>query len=78
MSGPVAFSPRRSGWTKSDSVALDIKSLTLEDLQAQFKLWGACVIEPGNYWSWLYERRVTSWEAMSNLPKPLSSIARAV
>jgi len=58
-------------------VALDIKSLTLEELQAQFKLWGQPGYRAGQLLEWLYERRVTSWEAMSNLPKPLIAQLRA-
>jgi 23S rRNA (adenine2503-C2)-methyltransferase len=52
-------------------VAIDIKSLTLDELQAQFKLWDQPAYRARQLLEWLYAHRVTSWEAMSNLPKPL-------
>jgi 23S rRNA (adenine2503-C2)-methyltransferase len=52
-------------------VAIDVKSLTLEELQAQFKMWDEPAYRAGQLLEWLYVHRVSSWDAMSNLPKPL-------
>ncbi len=49
----------------------DIKSQTKEELEAQFKAWGEPAYRVGQILDWLYARRVTSWEAMTNLPKAL-------
>ncbi|HEX9047665.1 MAG TPA: 23S rRNA (adenine(2503)-C(2))-methyltransferase RlmN [Verrucomicrobiae bacterium] len=49
----------------------DIKSLTREDLEAQFKAWGEPAYRVTQLLDWLYVRRADSWEAMSNLPKTL-------
>ncbi|MBI3876157.1 MAG: hypothetical protein HY300_09430, partial [Verrucomicrobia bacterium] len=49
----------------------DIKSLTREELEARFREWGEPVYRAGQALHWLYERRATSWDAMSNLSKPL-------
>ena len=49
----------------------DIKSLTREELEAQFKLWEQPVYRVAQLLDWLYARRVTSWDAMTNLPKAL-------
>jgi 23S rRNA (adenine2503-C2)-methyltransferase len=49
----------------------DIKSLTREELEAQFKSWGEPVYRVTQLLEWLYARRVTSWDAMTNLPKGL-------
>jgi 23S rRNA (adenine2503-C2)-methyltransferase len=49
----------------------DIKSLTREELEAQFKRWNAPAYRVTQLLEWLYARRVTTWEAMTNLPKPL-------
>jgi 23S rRNA (adenine2503-C2)-methyltransferase len=49
-------------------VPTDIKSLTRDELEAQFKGWN----EPGyrvtQLLEWLYPRRAASWDAMTNLP----------
>jgi 23S rRNA (adenine2503-C2)-methyltransferase len=58
-------------------VAIDIKSLTLEELQAQFKVLGQPAYRATQLLEWLYVHRVTSWDAMSNLPKPLIVQLRA-
>lgn len=50
---------------------LDIKSQTKEELEAQFKAWGEPAYRAGQVLEWLYAHRVTSWEAMTNLPKAL-------
>src|SRR5580658_443520 len=49
----------------------DIKSLTREELEAQFKAWDVPVYRVTQLLEWLYVRRVTEWEAMTNLPKGL-------
>jgi 23S rRNA (adenine2503-C2)-methyltransferase len=46
----------------------DIKSLTREELEAQFKSWGQPVYRVTQLLEWLYTRRVTSWDTMTNLP----------
>lgn len=50
---------------------LDIKSLTRDELSAHFAGWKQPAYRVDQLLQWLYERRVTSWEAMTNLPKPL-------
>jgi len=52
-------------------VPLDIKSQSKEELEAQFKAWDEPAYRVAQILDWLYARRVTSWEAMSNLPKAL-------
>jgi 23S rRNA (adenine2503-C2)-methyltransferase len=49
----------------------DIKSLTKEELEAQFKSWGEPAYRVGQVLEWLYGHRVTSWDAMTNLSKAL-------
>jgi len=52
-------------------VLTDIKSLTREDLEAQFKLWEQPAYRVTQLLEWLYVRRATTWDAMTNLPKKL-------
>jgi 23S rRNA (adenine2503-C2)-methyltransferase len=52
-------------------VPIDIKSLTREELEAQFKTWRQPAYRVAQLLQWLYTRRVTDWDAMTNLPKPL-------
>jgi 23S rRNA (adenine2503-C2)-methyltransferase len=52
-------------------VPTDIKSLTREDLEIQFKLWEQPVYRVTQLLEWLYVRRGASWDAMTNLPKKL-------
>jgi 23S rRNA (adenine2503-C2)-methyltransferase len=52
-------------------VPTDIKSLTSEELEAQFKTWDQPVYRVAQVLDWLYVRRVTSWDAMTNLPKAM-------
>jgi 23S rRNA (adenine2503-C2)-methyltransferase len=52
-------------------VLTDIKSLTRDELEAQFKTWDQPVYRVTQLLEWLYVRRVTAWDAMSNLPKKL-------
>ena len=49
----------------------DIKSLTREELEAQFKSWNEPAFRVAQLLDWLYARRATTWDAMSNLPKIL-------
>ena len=49
----------------------DIKSLTRAALESHLKEWGEPAYRAGQILDWLYPRRVTSWEEMSNVPKPL-------
>lgn len=49
----------------------DIKSLTREELEAQFAAWEQPIYRVKQLMDWLYVHRVTDWEAMSNLPKVL-------
>ena len=49
----------------------DIKSLTREELEAQFKIWDQPVYRVTQLLDWLYVRRATTWDAMTNLPKTL-------
>ncbi len=49
----------------------DIKSLTREELEAQFKTWDEPAYRVKQLMDWLYVRRATDWDAMSNLAKPL-------
>jgi len=52
-------------------VPTDIKSLTQEELQAQFQAWGQPTYRAGQLLEWLYARRVVDWDAMTNLPRAL-------
>jgi 23S rRNA (adenine2503-C2)-methyltransferase len=49
----------------------DIKSLTREELLARFQAWGQPAYRVAQLLEWLYAHRVTDWDAMTNLPKPL-------
>jgi 23S rRNA (adenine2503-C2)-methyltransferase len=55
-------------------VPTDIKSLTREELEARFKLWDQPVYRVTQLLDWLYVRRVTTWDAMTNLPKRLRDL----
>jgi len=52
-------------------VLADVKSQTFEELQAQFAQWGQPKYRVSQLLEWLYARRATDWEEMSNLPKEL-------
>jgi 23S rRNA (adenine2503-C2)-methyltransferase len=54
----------------------DIKSLTRAELEARFKTWGQPAYRVTQLLEWLYVRRATSWEALTNLPKPLRETLR--
>jgi 23S rRNA (adenine2503-C2)-methyltransferase len=49
----------------------DIKSLTRDELEARFQAWKQPAYRVGQLLEWLYVHRVTGWDAMTNLPKPL-------
>ncbi|MFM2294924.1 MAG: rRNA ((2503)-C(2))-methyltransferase RlmN [Verrucomicrobiota bacterium] len=49
----------------------DIKSLTQSELQTRFAAWDQPAYRVAQLLNWLYARRVTSWDAMTNLPKVL-------
>jgi 23S rRNA (adenine2503-C2)-methyltransferase len=55
-------------------VNCDIKSQTAEELQAQFQTWDQPTYRATQLLEWLYERRATSWDAMTNLPKSLREL----
>ncbi len=55
----------------------DIKSLNREELELQFKEWSEPAFRVTQLLDWLYTRRATSWEAMSNLSKVLRKKLRA-
>ena len=57
-------------------VNCDIKSQTVEELQAQFQTWQQPTYRVTQLLEWLYQRRVTSWEAMTNLPKALRELLK--
>ena len=52
-------------------MAADVKSLTREELAARFAEWGQPNYRLDQLLEWLYVRRATSWDEMSNLPKAL-------
>lgn len=52
-------------------MAIDIRSQHLEELQEQFKTWGEPAYRLNQVLKWLYERRVTGWDQMTNIPKNL-------
>ena len=49
----------------------DIKSLTRDALRTCFQTWEQPAYRVEQLLHWLYDRRVTTWDAMTNLPKPL-------
>lgn len=57
--------------TIKNSLPIDIKAQTQEELVAQFQTWGEPSYRIAQLLDWLYARRVTNWEAMTNLPKAL-------
>ena len=50
---------------------IDIKSLTKDELETQFKTWGEPAYRVTQLLDWLYVRRATAWDAMTNLSKNL-------
>jgi 23S rRNA (adenine2503-C2)-methyltransferase len=57
-------------------VVTDIKTLTREALEAQFTVWQQPVYRVAQLLEWLYARRTTDWDAMTNLPKALRELLR--
>jgi len=55
----------------------DIKSVSAEDLRAQFQSWNQPAYRAAQVLEWLYVHRVTSWDAMTNLPKVARELLRA-
>ena len=49
----------------------DIKSLSHDELEARFAAWREPIYRVTQLLEWLYSRRVTSWDAMTNLPRVL-------
>ena len=49
----------------------DIRSQTAEELLAQFQTWDQPAYRVSQVLDWLYHRRVSDWEAMTNLPRAL-------
>jgi 23S rRNA (adenine2503-C2)-methyltransferase len=52
-------------------VLTDIKSLTREQLESEFKAWNEPAFRVAQLLDWLYARRVATWDTMTNLPKTL-------
>jgi 23S rRNA (adenine2503-C2)-methyltransferase len=52
-------------------VPTDIKSLSRDELEARFTAWREPLYRVTQLLEWLYSRRVTSWDAMTNLPRAL-------
>ncbi len=50
---------------------MDIKSQTLEEVQAVFREWDQPEYRARQLFEWLYVQRATDWGAMSNLPRAL-------
>lgn len=53
------------------NVTTDIKSLTRVELAAIFKGWHQPAYRVAQLLEWLYARRATEWDAMTNLPRTL-------
>ncbi len=52
-------------------MSVDVRSQTREELETRFEAWAQPAYRVAQLLEWLYVHRVTSWEAMSNLPKAL-------
>lgn len=50
---------------------IDLYSLSMEELETLLRSWGEPRFRAKQLWSWLYERRVSSFDEMTNLPKTL-------
>jgi 23S rRNA (adenine2503-C2)-methyltransferase len=57
-------------------VNCDIKSQTVEELQSQVQKWDQPTYRVTQLLEWLYQRRATSWDAMTNLPKNLRELLK--
>jgi 23S rRNA (adenine2503-C2)-methyltransferase len=51
----------------------DIRSQTKQELETRFREWNEPAYRVVQVLEWLYTHRVTSWKAMSNLPKALQA-----
>ncbi|MDE3068944.1 MAG: 23S rRNA (adenine(2503)-C(2))-methyltransferase RlmN [Verrucomicrobiota bacterium] len=71
----MLLSPGRA-W-QINGVPTDIKSLTRAEIESRFKAWNEPAWRAGQVLDWLYRRRVSDWEAMTNLPKPLREKLKA-
>ncbi len=49
----------------------DIRAQTAKELESQFRAWGQPAYRLKQLLEWLYVHRVTSWDAMTNLPASL-------
>ncbi len=58
-------------------VLTDIRSQTADELHRQFQAWSQPGYRVSQLLEWLYQRRVTDWDAMTNLPKALRGQLRA-
>lgn len=65
---PLALKPSAAYYYP---VKCDVKSQTLEELQEQFQKWDCPTYRVTQLLDWLYRRKVTSWNVMTNLPKNL-------
>jgi 23S rRNA (adenine2503-C2)-methyltransferase len=54
----------------------DLRAQSLEDLQKQFAAWEQPAYRVSQLLEWLYTHRVTTWDAMTNLPKALRQRAQ--
>jgi 23S rRNA (adenine2503-C2)-methyltransferase len=52
-------------------VTSDVKALSREELQARFTEWNEPAYRVDQIFAWIYQQRVASWDAMTNLPKAL-------
>jgi 23S rRNA (adenine2503-C2)-methyltransferase len=56
---------------------MDIKSKTLEEMQAELQALGQPAYRAAQVIEWLYVHRATQWEQMTNLPKALAAKLQA-
>ncbi|MCX8108222.1 MAG: 23S rRNA (adenine(2503)-C(2))-methyltransferase RlmN [Verrucomicrobiae bacterium] len=49
----------------------DIKSLTLDEIEAQFRAWGEPSYRATQLTDWLYKQLASDWQTMTNLPRAL-------
>jgi len=54
----------------------DLKSLTRDELMAQFKDWGQPAYRVDQLLEWIYRRQAATWDAMTNLPAALRTRLR--
>jgi len=50
---------------------INLVELSREQINALFASWGEPKFRAGQIWNWLYDQRVNSFDAMTNLPRPL-------